>query len=236
MKKKTIGILGGIGASASANLYQELVKICQVEYKAQKDDDFPPIIINSMSFSGFDTQGKGNENEIKSQLLEGLKVLKTAGADFSVIVCNTVHSHFQYLQENCNLEMISIIDETVNAVVLGKCKCVGILSSHETKDSGLYTNALTKAGVKQIIADNLDQSILDKIIGNVISGNVTYTDKSELVSIATKMSNLGADGIILGCTEIPLAFPDDLDLPKIKIFNSNKIIAKAALKKSLTHN
>ena len=232
MKKKTIGVLGGIGASASANFYRELVKICQTDYQAQKDDDFPPIIINSMSFSGFDTQGKGNEDGIKSQLLEGLNVLKIAGADFGVIVCNTVHSHFKYLQENCDLELVSIVNETIGDVVLEQCKCVGVLSSHETKDSGLYTNALKKVGIKYIIADDLDQLILDKIIGNVISGNVTDTDKFELISIVNKMSGLGSDGIILGCTEIPLAFPDDLALPKIKIFNSNKIIARAAIKKS----
>ena len=232
MKKKTIGVLGGIGASASANFFQELVKICQVDYKAQKDNDFPPIIINSMSFSGFDTQGKGNENQIKTQLLDGLNVLKSAGADFGIIVCNTVHSHFQYLQENCNLKLVSIIDETVKAVTLEKCKCVGILSSHETKNTGLYVNALAKTGIKQIVADDMDQLVLDKIIGEVISGSVTNESKSELTSIITKMNQMGTDGIILGCTELPLAFPQDFDLPEIKIFNSNVIVAKAAIRKS----
>jgi aspartate racemase len=232
MKKKTIGVLGGIGASASANFYQELVKICQVEYKAKNDDDFPPIIINSMSFSGFDTQGKGNEDKIKLQLLDGLNVLKSAGADFGIIVCNTVHSHLQYLQENCNFEIISIIDETIKEVILKQCKCVGILSSHETKDSGLYVNALAETGIKQIIADDLDQLALDKIIGDVISGKITEESKSEFISMVSKMNKLGADGIILGCTELPLAFPQNLDFPGIKIFNSNIIVAKAAIKKS----
>lgn len=233
MKKKVIGVLGGIGAVASANFYQELIKVTQEKYNAKYDDDYPQVIINSLSFSGFDNQGKGDEVNIKAQLVDGLNQLYKAGADFGVIACNTVHQYLDFLTKNTKLEILSIVDATIEEIIKANHSCVGILSSSETKDVGLYSKAINNIGLNFKLTTNKEQKILDKIIANVMSGNVLYKDKKNLSLMIDKMSKAGVDGVILGCTELPLAFCPSLLKKEIIVYNTNRILAQAAIFKSL---
>lgn len=232
MKQQTIGVIGGIGAAASANFYQELIHLCQKQYNAHNDEDFPHIIINSMSSIGLDYLGKGQEVTIQGELLKGINSLYLCGADFGVIVCNTVHKYFDYLIENSKLPLVSIIDVTVKEVVANHQSCVGILSSKDTKDEGLYEKALSASSINVIASSESEQIQLDEIISHVISGKVSQSDGRTLASIMKSMAEKGAEGIVLGCTELPLAFNPVLLDVQLAVHNTIVILAQEAIKRS----
>ncbi|MEI6597728.1 MAG: hypothetical protein WCL22_01665 [bacterium] len=82
---KTIGILGGMGPAASANFYQRIVEIAQHDFGAVQDTDFPPMFLYNLPLSGFDETGFVDAEEVKKQLISGVKKLEAIGSDFIVI-------------------------------------------------------------------------------------------------------------------------------------------------------
>ena len=137
-KNKTIGILGGMGPEASANLYSKMIKYTQHEYGAVQDSDYPPIIIYSMPLLGFDETGIVDQDSVKMQLIEGVRKLENAGCDLIIIGCNTVHIFFDEMQAAVNIPILNIVEETKKKVVDFGCKKVGLFASESTSKTKLY--------------------------------------------------------------------------------------------------
>lgn len=231
---KTIGVLGGMGAAASANFYQEIVKIAQEKYKASEDTDFPPMFIYNLPLSGFGETGFLDEDLVKSQLLEAVKKLESIGVDFIVIPCNTVHHFFNEMQQNIKIPILSILEVAAETIQKNSYKKVGILSSRSTKEYQLYENILNKKDVDTISTNEDEQEIVDKIIGNVIAGKQNMSDTALLQEIIARFKKEGAESVILGCTEIPLAISQkDSDVP---LQSTISLLAEAGLVYSFNKN
>ena len=113
---KKIGILGGMGPEASANLYKLIIRLSQEKYDAKQDPDYPPMIINSIGLRGFDETGITNEDLVLEQLISENNVLYKAGCSFIVMACNTIHYFIDELRKNSKIPIISIIEETVKNI------------------------------------------------------------------------------------------------------------------------
>ena len=222
-----IGILGGMGPSASANFYQTLVTKCQQIYHAEQDEDYPQMIINSLPIHGFDEKGQGDHEKILGQLLHGIHSLELAGADFLVMPCNTIHLFSPEINSKISIPLISLIDTTVDIVMASGIQNIAILSSQETKDTGLYSNTLKSIGLYPIVTNDKEQAHLNDIILHVMGGTQNSDDSETISSIISSMKANGAEGIILGCTELPLAV--DHSKIKMKLFNSIEILAERSL-------
>lgn len=224
---KTIGVLGGMGAAASANFYQEIVKIAQEKYNATEDTDFPPMFIYNLPLSGFGETGFLDEEAVKNQLLEGVKKMEIIGVDFIVIPCNTVHYFFNEMQQSIKIPIISILEVTAEAVQKSLYKKVGILSSRSTKEYKLYENILNQKKVDTISSTEDEQKIVDKVIGSVIAGKQNMNDIALLQQIIFRFKKEGVESVILGCTEIPLAISQkDSDIP---LLSTISLLADSAL-------
>jgi aspartate racemase len=228
---KTIGILGGMGPSASADLYLRIIKYSQERYNAIQDCDYPPVILISLAMSGFDETGIVNESLVKKQLIDSVKKLEIAGADFIVIACNTVHFFYKEMQEAVKIPILSIVEETKNKIIKFRFKKVGLLSSESTSKLKIYQNILDKSGIKVVSADKKQQKTLNNIIEDVMGGKQGDKDAKDIKSIIAEYVNRGAEAIVLGCTELPLAIKQSQ--VDIKIFNTTQIIAEAAVDFSL---
>lgn len=226
-----IGILGGIGPLASANLYQKIIKIMQEVYHAEQDTDFPPMIIYNLPLFGFDETGFTNPALVKNQLIDGVKKLENMGSDFIIIACNTVHYFFQEMQNAIKIPIINIIEKTAEAVNEKGLKIVGLLSSESTNKLKIYQKILDNYSIKTLTTTDRQQKLLNKIILHVMSGTQSDIDKDCLKDIINNLCQQGAQGIILGCTELPLVISQN-DV-KIPIFDSTEIITKSALQYSL---
>ncbi|HOX60602.1 MAG TPA: amino acid racemase [Candidatus Magasanikbacteria bacterium] len=222
-----IGILGGMGPMASANLYYKIIEVAQKKYMAVQDTDFPPMIIYNLPLFGFDETGILDYEFVKQQLVYGVIKLEQAGCDFVVIACNTVHYFVEELASVLSIPIISMVDAVVNQVKVGKHITVGLLSSENTRATGIYQKALAKAGLDCHLVTPDQQVVLNDIILKVMSGNQGVSETQELKNIISYFEHVGASGVLLGCTELPLAIKQsDVSL---KLYDCTQIIAESIL-------
>ena len=230
-KNKTIGVLGGMGPEASANLYSKIIKYAQHEYGAVQDFDYPPIIIYSLPLFGFDETGIVNEGLVKKQLIEGVKKLESAGCDLIIIGCNTVHSYYDEMQAAVQVPIFNIIEETKKKVIELGYKKVGLFASESTNKLKLYQKRFANSNIEVISPSLSQQKILNRVIEHVMGGNQKMEDILALKDVARDYLKQGAEAIVIGCTEIPLAI--NQTHTDIKLFDTIEIIVQCAVDYSL---
>ena len=230
-ENKTIGVLGGMGPEASSNLYSKIIKYAQHEYGAVQDFDYPPIIIYSLPLLGFDETGIVDEELVKKQLIEGVKKLESSGCDLIIIACNTVHSFYEEMQAAVEVPIFNIIEETKKRVIDLGYKKVGLFASESTSKLELYQNKFADAGIEVISPNSEQQKVLNRVIEHVMGGNQKTEDIISLKDVARDYLKQGAEAIVMGCTEIPLAI--NQTHTDIKLFDTIEIIVQSAVDNSL---
>lgn len=230
-KHKTIGILGGMGPEASANLYSKMIKYSQNKYGAVQDFDYPPIIIYSLPLIGFDETGIVDKEGVKKQLIEGVKRLESAGCELIIIGCNTVHIFYKEMQSSVKIPILNIIEETKKEVLKFGYKKVGLFASETTTNTNLYQSKFKEEGIEVIQPNKVQQKTLNKVIEHVMGGNQKVDDIIVLKDIARDYLKQGAEAVVMGCTEIPLAI--NQSHTDIKLFDTIEIIVKSAVDFSL---
>lgn len=228
-KHNAIGILGGMGPSASVYMHSLLLELSAREFGAFEADEFPEIIHDSIPISDFISDAKRKRLAFL-MLSKRVKILGSLGLISAFgIACNTAHVFLPLLKQETDVPFVSMIDEVAKAI--GKdIKTVGLMATPVTIRANMYQAALTKRDKKVIIPDSLELQVVEQIIRNVIGGKILKSDAKKLASIAHSLDEKGAQCIILGCTELPLVFPNDFHLP---VFNSVEILARALLKKTM---
>ena len=227
MKFKTIGILGGMGPEASANLYQRIIKYAQIKYGAVQDDDYPPIIIYSLPLDGFDEKGINNLPLVKEQLVNAVKRLELAGSELIVIACNTVHHFYSAMQDAVTIPILNIVEKSLSEVKKESYKKIGLFSSQSTVELKLYQLAFEKSGIKVILPNKNQQEKINMVIEKVMGGRQGIHEVIMLKEIAFDFVQQGAQAIVMGCTEIPLAL--NQTHTDIKLFDTIEIIVEAAV-------
>lgn len=222
-----LGIFGGMGPEATADLYRLILEITP----ATKDQEHIPALIfsNPLVPDRIASIADGGEN-IKPYLDFSLRKLEEAGASFIAIPCNTVHYFYDYMQESVSIPIIHMIKETA-AEVAGKypeARRVGLLATTGTIESGLYSRELEVAGFEVITPED---SIEINMVMKAVYGIKAKTDPQEneyLLALAGHhLADRGAEVIVLGCTEIPLAYnPARVDLP---VVNATLVLAQRAV-------
>lgn len=231
-KNKTIGVLGGMGPEASVNLYAGLVKYAQKGYGAVQDNDYPPVILYSIPLEGFDETGIVDTMLVKTQLIEGVKKLESAGCDLVILGCNTVHVFYHDLQASIKIPILNIVAETKARVLRQGFKKVGLFASETTVNTKLYQENFAKSGISVFSPNKAQQKVITTVIEHVMGGRQGPSDTAALKSIASDYVKKGAEAIIVGCTEIPLAIgQEQFEVP---LFDTTSIIVQAAVDFSLT--
>lgn len=204
-RKKLIGILGGAGPVATANIYNGIITRAQRDFRAVLDGDFPELLIYNLPLDYFSEQGFTSFKEMSNvleQLKRGINILNGTGVDLIVITCNTAHFYHDDLQRVSKATIANLIEETSRIVHDLGLKKVAVLSSRSTRDFNLYEKVLENLNIKsEIISDDI-QDELDKIILNVMGGKVDIADSSNLIEIENHLLAQGVDGIVIGCTEL----------------------------------
>lgn len=224
---RAIGIIGGMGPEASVYMYNLLIEQSIKFYRAKNNEDFPEVILYSIPVPDFISSEKNKKKALRILLNSVNKMNKLDLGSLS-IACNTAHLLLPELQRFSKTSFTSMIEEVVKNVIKDKIKKVGLLSSPITIKSELYQVALQKENINIILPSDSEIKLLNKIIRNIIAGKTEEYDSRQLVNIANKLIRRGAQGIILGCTELPLVFPKEFNKT---VFNSVKILSLALLQK-----
>jgi aspartate racemase len=224
--KKNIGILGGLSPESTVYYYQYLTH----EYtKRFGDYSYPKIIIYSVTFQEFLDWGMNREwKSIEDNMVSGINALEAAGAEFAIIATNTLHYVYDAVVERTNIPVLSQVDAVCEYTKKQGMHKVGLLGTKFTMRKPFYSDALAKVGVETMVPDDEGQTIIHDVIFDELSKGVISTDsKAKYIEIINDLASRGAEGVILGCTEIPLLIkPDDVD---IHVLDSSLIHAKAAL-------
>lgn len=227
MNKKAIGILGGMGPEASNYLYKTLIDLSIKYFNAKNNDDFPEVIIHSIPVPDFISSDRKREEALK-MLLERVKELNMLDISCLSIACNTAHVLLNDLQIHSDVPFVSMIDEVVQTVKSSNHKVVGLLGTPSTIRYQLYQKALEANEISTIIPDDMQIKTLEQVIRNVLAGKLLKQDTQMLTKIADSLKEKGVEGIILGCTELPLVFPSRYPLP---VYSSVEILALALLRR-----
>ncbi len=237
--RKTIGILGGAGVAATAGLVQKIVDIV-TDNGARFDQEHPKsVIIQASDAPSRSLWLEGKGPSFIPAYIEAAKSLKLAGADFVVMCCNTAHAAFEEISNGAQIEMINLIELAIEAAIkrtMDKAR-VGVLCSDGTIKARIFDNALEKVAPNaRIIYPEIDfQRLVTEGIIGVKRGlhrnsNSEISPMENFQAAADKLANDGAEVIILGCTEIPLAWNNKWS--KCQIIDTIDLLARACVKKS----
>lgn len=230
MSEKIIGILGGMGPEATADLYLRIIKATP----AKRDQDHPRVIIYSNSKVPDRTAAiLGTGPNPMPELIRAGKRLEEAGADFIIIPCNTAHYFIDQLQKELRVPILHLIklSATKSKEFYPNVKKAGILATDGTVKSCLYKSAYGKLGIEVLEPTPESQAEVMKAIyqyikaGNLIDGGLL------LRSVANELIAAGAEMIICGCTEVSLVLKEgDLTVP---ILDPLQVLAEAAVAEAL---
>lgn len=227
---KKIGIIGGLSPESTASYYLHITRSFVEQFG---NYSYPEIIIYSVNLENYHNWREENRWDlIANDMIAIAKKLKIAGADFGLIATNTMHKVFDEVQRSVDLPLIHLIDVTITKIKQRGISTVGLLGTKYTMADGFYTDRLDINNLTTVVPEAKDQEIIHRIIVEELSaGKFLDGSKQQYLSIIEKMKKGGAEGIILGCTEIPLLInQDDCDIP---IFDTATIHADAALEVAL---
>lgn len=232
MKPKSIGIVGGLGAAASADCAIKLYAHLRSQYGCSLPRDFPKFALENLSSDILDETGVANEGDAIKTLQEAAQRLEMMGAQAFGIVCNTVHIYAEQIQAAVNIPLISIVEECAEVAKDRGFKTVGIVGSQTTLETGLYQRALAMRGVKALEVESHTQPAINSIIESVMGGKQGQHEAKLLADMAGELSDDGAQAVILGCTELPLAVKQ-ADT-SVELIDSIHVLSEALVKFSFS--
>lgn len=222
---KKIGIIGGLSSESTIEYYRLLNDIYH-----KQTGNFPIIVVYSMNLEKFVTLLKANrKEEILKEFIDICNILENSGVDFGLIASNTPHIIFNELKAKTNLPLISIAKATAEKANKTGLKNILLLGTKFTMKAKFYLEEALKLGLKIIVPSEQEQDTINDIIWNeLVYGKIIFESKTKLVKI---IENYKVDGVILGCTELPLLINQE-DL-QIKVLDTLKIHVESALEKAL---
>ena len=179
---------------------------------------------------------KGDWNAIGVLMKDAAIQLERAGADIILLCTNTIHVVSHYISENVSIPFMHIAATTGYSIKKLGLKKVALLGTKFTMEKDFYTKALSNDfGLDVLIPDARERQVVHDIIYNeLVKGRFTNSSKEKIIDIINELQNQGAEGVILGCTELPILISkSDVAIP---IFDTGKIHAHAAMEWSLLIN
>lgn len=223
--KHTIGILGGMGPAATADMLEKFVYLRD----ASCDQQHIPLIVSSIPDIPDRTACLLSGGPSPYHYLERyLHMLEEAGAECIVIPCNTAHYWFEDLRAVAKVEMISILDATLGEIP-PSVKRVGLLATNATLATGLYQKKATAQGLTLIPPEETGQEQVMQAIYALKSGDKPAAEKLLFPQIERLISR-GAQRIIMGCTEIPLIVSGHEDASGCRFIDSTASLVRAAIR------
>ncbi|MDD6038899.1 MAG: aspartate/glutamate racemase family protein [bacterium] len=228
---KTIGLIGGMSWESTVPYYQ----IINEEVKNRLGGlHSAKIILYSVEFDEIEKcQSSGNWDKSAEILGSAAKGLEAAGADFVLICTNTMHKVAPQIASMIHIPIIHIADATADELEKCHIRKIALLGTKYTMTQDFYKQKLIDRGFDVMIPEDEDIEMINRIIFHELCvGEIKDYSRKEFLRVIDKLSEKGAEGVILGCTEIGLLIHQvDSSLP---IFDTTQIHAKSAVEIALT--
>ncbi len=230
-KMKTIGLVGGMSWESTLEYYRiinERMKERMGGFHSAK------VVLYSVDFHEVERrQHRGQWKELTDLMIDAAQRVERAGADLLVICANTMHKMADEVKGSIRIPLLHIGDVTAAEIKNRSLRRVGLLGTRFTMEQDFYKQRLSRNhGLEVLVPDEKERALIHGILYNELClGEIKDASKRMFQSIIAGLVSSGAEGIILGCTEIPLLVSqEDYDIP---LFDTTSIHARAAVDHAL---
>jgi aspartate racemase len=227
---KTIGLLGGMSWESSALYYQLINEAVREQVGGLHS---AKIVMSSVNFAEIEhLQSVGDWATAGHILADHSRRLEAAGADFLVLCTNTMHKVAPDIENAVSIPLLHLADTTAVAVVQSGITSVALLGTAFTMEQDFYKDRVEAHGLTVILPEADQRAVIHRVIyDELVVGVVSEESREQYVAIIASLKKRGAEGVILGCTEIELLIGEqDSPLP---IFATTQLHAEAAVKLAL---
>jgi aspartate racemase len=227
---KVIGLIGGMSWNSTLEYYRIINELYALRLGGFRS---ARLVLYSLDFDDIErAQREARWNDAADIIAHAGNSLKQAGVDFLVICTNTMHKVADVVTEKVSLPLLNIIDVTGDAINELNLQRVGLLGTRFVMGEDFYQDRLKRFGLNVLVPVKNDIATVHQIIyDELCEGKVKDSSRQNCVEIINRLVIRGAQGIILGCTELPLLIqPDDVSVP---LFNTTKLHAEATVNLAL---
>lgn len=210
---KTIGLIGGMSWESSLAYYRLINEEVKVKLGGLHS---AKCILYSVDFEEIERYQAEGDWESSGKLLGDVALsLEKAGAEMIVICTNTMHKVIGYIEEKVSLPILHIADSTAKQIQKSKISTVGLLGTKYTMEQDFYKTRIESNGIKVLIPNDEDRKVINKVIYEELClGEIQQSSREYYKKVIKGLVDDGAEGIILGCTEIGLLVkPEDSEVP-----------------------
>ena len=228
---KIVGIIGGISWVSTIDYYRAINLGINEKLGA---NNFAECMIYSFNYQDIiNNNNSGNIEKTYEMLLDGAKHLKNSGASVILLAANTMNMFAERMEAEIKIPVIHIATVTANAIKETGLKKIGLLGTKFTMEMDFFKDKLKAQGIETIIPEDADREFIHHTIFEELGKGILKEEtRARYIAIIDKLHKKGAEGVILGCTEIPLLIKDrDYNLP---LFNTTLIHCKAAVEFALS--
>lgn len=224
--QRTLGIIGGMSWESTESYYRIINEGIKAKLGGLHSAD---LLIHSVDFGPINTlQETGEWNELGAMMASSGKRLQAAGAQGLMIASNTMHKLFDDVQSATDLPLMHIADATINAIKAQNLSKIALLGTQFTMTQDFYKQRLIDAGLEVLIPAEDERAEVHRIIKKELCvGEFRDSSRQYYIDVISKLAEQGAEGVILGCTEIGLLITQ-ADSP-IPVFDTTAIHAAAAV-------
>jgi len=231
---KTIGLIGGMSWESSLEYYKIINETTKNKLGGLHS---AKSLMFSFDFHEIEElQNKGDWQSATEMMIKAAGDLEKGGAEMLLICTNTMHKMADEVAASVSIPLLHIADTTAQVIRAQGLKNVALLGTKFTMEEDFYKGRLEERyGIAVVVPDETDRQIIHDIIySELCLGEIKETSRQSYLSIIKKLEAAGAEGVILGCTEIPLLVKQaDVDIP---VFDTTRIHAEAAVEFALKDN
>ncbi len=228
---KTIGLIGGMSWESSLEYYRIINETAKLKLGGLHSAQ---CLMYSVDFNEIEVlQHENKWDELTHIMVNVAEKLKIGGADFIVICTNTMHKMASDIERKVGIKVLHIAEATGEIIIQQGMKKVGLLGTRFTMEQDFYKKVLKeKCNIEVVIPDKNEREIIHEIIYNELcKGIINEVSKERYIKIISNLALKGAEGVVLGCTEIPLLIKqEDVSIP---VFDTTKIHAVSAVEYAL---
>ena len=228
---KTIGLIGGMSWESSIEYYRIINQVTREKLGGLHS---AKSVMVSVDFAPIEElQNQNHWSEATEFMIVTAHQVAAAGADFLLIATNTMHKMYDEVQAALNIPVLHIADATALKIKEAGLNKIGLLGTIYTMEQDFYKGRLSELyGLEVLVPGKSDRKIVNQVIyDELVIGQIKPESKAEFARVIANLVELGSQGIILGCTEIPLLVdPEQMHIPT---FDTTYIHAEMAVEIAL---
>lgn len=198
----TIGIIGGMGPMATADLFHKIV----LHTQAASDQEHIHVLIDNNTEIPDRTAAllSGGQDPLP-YMSKSARWLEAGGADCLIMPCNTAHCYHSQLQKTVKIPLLNMLELTCQSMADKGVRCAGLLATNGTVQTGVYARMAERFGITLLTPDSAGQQAVMELIYQGVKAGAEVFDTEKVCQAVDHLRRGGAETIVLGCTELPLA-------------------------------